>query len=277
MPYFNGKTKGANSMRIAAAAFAALLFCIGTSKAADAPVQVMIVGTFHMSNPGLDMHNSQVDDVLQPEPQAELGRVTEALARFRPSMVAVEWPDNDITRDRFNQYLAGTLAPSRNEVVQLGFRTAKLAGLDHVDGVDVDGDFPYEPVQAYAETHGEKAILDNANAQIQSMVDKQTAMLKTDGIAATFRWINDPALIARGNEFYRAMLRIGGGTDQPGAALLTGWYDRNFKICANIIHRTKPGDRVIVFYGSGHAFLLRQCIAETPGFTLVEANAYLPK
>jgi len=32
-----------------------------------------------------------------------------------------------------------------------------------------------------------------------------------------------------------------------------------------------------VFYGSGHAFLLRQCIQETPGFVLVEPNDYLPQ
>ena len=33
----------------------------------------------------------------------------------------------------------------------------------------------------------------------------------------------------------------------------------------------------MVFYGSGHAFLLRQCVSETPGFRLVEPNDYLPR
>ncbi|HEY0302433.1 MAG TPA: DUF5694 domain-containing protein [Rhizomicrobium sp.] len=40
---------------------------------------------------------------------------------------------------------------------------------------------------------------------------------------------------------------------------------------------SRPGDRIVVFYGAGHAFLLRQCVAGTPGFALVEPNAYLPK
>jgi hypothetical protein len=48
-------------------------------------------------------------------------------------------------------------------------------------------------------------------------------------------------------------------------------------ICANLVQLARPGDRIVVFYGSGHAFLLRQCVAETPGFRLVEANAYLPR
>jgi Family of unknown function (DUF5694) len=39
----------------------------------------------------------------------------------------------------------------------------------------------------------------------------------------------------------------------------------------------KPGDRIVVFYGAGHAYLLRQCVREVPGFELVEPNTYLPK
>jgi hypothetical protein len=43
------------------------------------------------------------------------------------------------------------------------------------------------------------------------------------------------------------------------------------------VQRAKPGDRVVVFYGSGHAFLLRQCVSEMPGYRLIEANDYLAK
>jgi hypothetical protein len=79
------------------------------------------------------------------------------------------------------------------------------------------------------------------------------------------------------NGFYRTMLRIGLGEDQPGVDLLTAWYHRNFQICANLLQIAKPGDRVVIFFGAGHAFPLRQCVAETPGYKLVEANDYLPE
>jgi len=52
---------------------------------------------------------------------------------------------------------------------------------------------------------------------------------------------------------------------------------RNFLICANLVEQSKPGDRIVVLYGFGHAFLLRQCVTETPAFKLVEPNAYLPR
>ncbi|HXM00010.1 MAG TPA: DUF5694 domain-containing protein [Rhizomicrobium sp.] len=244
--------------------------------AADAPVQVMIVGGFHMSNPGRDMHNLKVDDVLAPRRQAEIAAVNEGLLRFHPTMVDVEWSDADAA-PRYDSYVKGTLAPSRNEVVQLGFRLAKAAGLATVHGVDVEGDFPYDAVDAYAKAHGESALLDAQNAQVQAMVDRQGDILDKQGVAATLRFLNDPDRIRDDNAFYRTTLKIGGGADQPGAELLTAWYRRNFLICANIVQLAHPGDHVVVFYGSGHAFLLRQCIAETPGFELAEPNDYLPK
>ncbi|MGH6870680.1 MAG: DUF5694 domain-containing protein [Rhizomicrobium sp.] len=244
--------------------------------AAEAPVQVMIVGDFHMSNPGRDLHNLQVDDVLSPIRQAQIEAVTRGLLRFRPTMVDAEWPAG-LAAQRFDAFMNGTLAPSRNEVVQLGFRLAKEAGLSTVHGIDVDGDFPYDAVDAYAKAHGQSALLVGQNAAIENMVQRQADILRTAGVGATLRYLNDPALVARGNEFYRSTLKIGGGADQPGAGLLTAWYRRNFRICANLIQLAHPGDRVVVFYGSGHSFLLRQCVRETPGFKLVESNDYLPR
>jgi hypothetical protein len=260
-----------------AAAIAALPLAAQAAPAAEpAPVSVMIVGNFHMSNPGRDQHNMTVDDMLSPKRQAEIAAVTDALNRFHPTVVATEWPA-EITAERYPKYLAGTLDPSRNEVVQLGFRLAKTAGLKEVRGVDVDGEFPYEPVETYARAHGQGAILDEAQAEVGGAVKAQDEMLKTSSVAATLRYMNDPARIAGDNGFYRTTLKIGGGADQPGADLLTAWYRRNFLICANLVQLARPGDHIVVFYGAGHAFLLRQCVTETPGFKLVEPNDYLPK
>ena len=245
--------------------------------AADDPadVEVMIVGTYHMANPGRDLHNTRSDDVLAPKRQEELVGIAASLARFAPTVVAVEWPA-DTTRERYRAYRDGTLGESRNEVVQLGFRLAKAAGLDEVHGIDVDGDFPYGPVQAFAGAHGQGAVLADAHAGIGASVAALQARIDGGSIAQALRWLNEPRRIADDNAFYRQLLRIGAGDEQPGVDLLAAWYRRNFAICANLLQRAKPGDRAVVFYGSGHAFLLRQCVEETPGLRLVEANDHLP-
>jgi Family of unknown function (DUF5694) len=128
-----------------------------------------------------------------------------------------------------------------------------------------------------AAAHRQSAILDKANAEIEDFVKNQNHRLATGTIGSVLRFLNDPALVARGNDFYRQTLRIGTGAEQPGADLLAAWYKRNFLICANIVQLSKPGDRIVVLYGSGHTFLLRQCVSETPGIKLIEPNDYLPK
>jgi hypothetical protein len=260
----------------AAAVFMAPMTALATPAADPAPISVMIVGGFHMSNPGRDLHNMTVDDMLSPKRQAQIAAVTDGLNRFHPTVVAVEWPA-DIVATRYEQYLAGTLKPSTNEVVQLGFRLAHSAGLKHVNGIDADGDFPFDAVQAYAKAHGQSALVDKAQADIEAQVQEGDRIIRSGSVSAMLRHLNEPAAVAASNGFYRNMLKVGGGTEQPGADLLTAWYHRNFLICANLLQLAKPGDHVVIFYGSGHGLLLRQCVRETPGYRLVEPNAYLPK
>jgi hypothetical protein len=263
-------------IRIALAALlcAAPLAVSAAPAPAAPPVEVMIIGDFHMSNPGRDLHNVQVDDVLTPKRQAEIAAAVDGLARFKPTLVAAEW-SADVVRSRYAAFMAGTLAPSRNEVVQLGFRLAKETGAA-MYGVDVDGDFPYDAVATWAAAHGQTPLLDAAGADVEAFTKRTTQHLTSGGVSDALRFLNDPARIETDNGFYRTTLRIGGGTDQPGADLLAAWYKRNFLICANLVQLAKPGDRMVVFYGSGHAFLLRQCVRETPGFRLVEPNDFLP-
>ena len=43
------------------------------------PIQVMVLGTYHFGNPGLDLHNMKVDSVLTSARQAELADVATRL------------------------------------------------------------------------------------------------------------------------------------------------------------------------------------------------------
>ena len=253
----------------------------GAAQAVEAPspapvAQVMIVADFHMASPGRDIANMKVDDVLAPTRQAEIAAVTTALARFRPTVVAAEWPAKRAA-DRYVEYRAGGLRQSRNEVVQLGFRLAAAAGLERFVGIDADGDFPSELLEAFGKAHPDaRGPADRIAAAAQSAVAEQADTLSRQGVAATLRLLNTPARIVRDHGLYRDLIRVGAGDEQPGAGLLSAWYARNLQICARLVQSLRPGDRAVVFYGAGHAFLLRQCVSETPGLQLVEANDWLP-
>ncbi|HET7064185.1 MAG TPA: DUF5694 domain-containing protein [Rudaea sp.] len=255
----------------------------GLLVAGNAPAtEVMILGTYHMSNPGKDIHNLKADDVLVDKRQRELADVAAGLAKFRPTKVAVESPvDNGAPAKvaKYHDYLDGKLADSRNEVVQVGFRLAKQMKLADVWGIDVDGDFPFEAVQKFAEDgHPQLARrLASLGAEVESMLKGLEDTLKAGTVSQGLRYMNDPKRIVEGNAFYSTLLLYGAGNDQPGAALLTAWEGRNNQICARLMQLAQPDDRIVVLYGSGHAFLLRRCVQDMPGFKLVEANDYLPK
>ena len=246
------------------------------ARPAPAPAKVMIVGTFHLDNPGRDVFNVQVDDVLSERRQAELAGIATALARFAPTEVMVEWPEA-LTDERYASFRADTLPPSRNEVVQLGFRLAALRELERVRGIDVEGDFPFEPVKAYASSHGLAPRLEAALAGAGQEVQELSRRVRKGSLGSVLRYMNAPSRALENHAFYVDMLRYGEGDMQPGARLVGAWYARNLAICARLLQTLPAGGRAVVFFGEGHAYLLRQCVIEAPGVDLVEANDFLPK
>jgi hypothetical protein len=251
-----------------------------TSVLAAEPVQVLVLGAYHMDNPGLDLHNAKVDDVLSAERQKQVRAVVEGLARFKPTRVAVEWQADSQpghALPAYREYLAGKRKDSRNEIDQIGFRLAKR--MQHTDayGIDVAGEFPFEAVQAFAEQHGQAALLQQAMDTIAAKIKQFEQDQRTQSVAQLLRTMNDARTLARDHSWYMDALRYGAAGDQPGAKLVASWVGRNLQICARLMQIAEPGDRIVVLYGSGHGYLLRQCVQEIPGWKLVEANAYLPK
>jgi hypothetical protein len=256
------------------------LIVAGTATAQEAaslaPTKVMIVGTFHLDNPGKDVFNVQVDDVLTEKRQAELADVAKALAKFEPTEVMVEWPQA-ATDEQYASFRAGKLPPSRNEVVQLGFRLAKLRDLERVHGIDVAGEFPFDPVKEYASSHDMQPRLDAALAGAGKEVQVLSQKVREGSIGSVLRYMNTATRQLANHGFYVDMLRYGDGDTQPGARLVSAWYSRNLAICARLLQELPVGGRAVVFYGEGHAYLLRQCMIEAPGVELVEPNDFLPK
>ncbi|MEW5683616.1 MAG: hypothetical protein AB1942_01720 [Pseudomonadota bacterium] len=89
------------------------------------------------------------------------------------------------------------------------------------------------------------------------------------------RPLHSPARRARDEAFYRTM--VSGDLGAPCLDALSAGYRRNFAICANLVDRTRPGERVILLAASRDLSLLRQCLAETPGLRPVGPGDYRPR
>src|ERR1700749_1073671 len=123
--------------------------------------EVLVLGVYHMANPGRDIFNVQADDVLAPKRQREIAELAEALKQFRPTKIAVEADyGTDAIPKRYAEYLAGKHELTRNEIEQIGFRLAKELGHKSIYPVDADGDFPFQRVVNYAKATGQSAKLE---------------------------------------------------------------------------------------------------------------------
>jgi hypothetical protein len=165
----------ATTMTRAATAALLLAAAMAPAHAAEAGVQVLVLGTYHFANPGRDIVNTKVDDVLQPHRQAELEALTAQLARFAPTKVMVERDADQHEGQRLPSYdawRAGGRREVRNEVEQVGFRLASAMKHEAVYGIDADGDFPFEAVQAWAKKNGAEALL---HAQLDEIKQRSKA------------------------------------------------------------------------------------------------------
>lgn len=250
-------------------------------------IEVMILGSFHMDNPGADLNNAKVDPVTTPEKQAQLQAVADALARFNPTAIAVERIAADpatMLDHRYPDFKPADLLTKGDERVQIGYRLAAQLKLDRVyaiDEQDRDGEmsyFPYELVDAWATEHGRSDDLNAMGVVVQKELAQFEARQKTETIGRLLSDYNTPTsyMSEGGNAFYMEVMKFGAGADQPGAVLNGRWYARNAIIFAKLAQVAKPGDRIVVIYGAGHSYWLRNLVRQMPGYKLVEATDYLP-
>ncbi len=253
-----------------------------TSSPSPAPIQVMVLGAYHLGNPGQDLHNVKVDSVLTPEKQTELAEVADRLARFNPTKIAVEAVSEaqDFAYRKFENFTPEMLTKNPDERVQIGFRLAQQLKQKTVFGIDEQSEtidyFPFDKVEAYAKAHDKTAILDRMNGRMSKLQEEMETAQKTTPIRLMLANSNQPAgILSQHRDFYYNLLELGKQSDLPGAELNAAWYQRNAKIFGKLTQIAQPGDRVLVIFGAGHAFWLRHFVENTPGFQLVEVLDYL--
>lgn len=230
--------------------------------APPAKPEILVLGTFHMANPGSDVHNAQVDDVLSARRQREMAELLAVLKRFRPTKIAVEANVNSQRTSReYAEYLAGRYTLTRNEVDQIGFRLAKE--LDHptVYAVDASGDYPYMRVLNYAKANGRQAEFDTMANRVGERVKADADYLRAHTLLETLAHINADSSVTKWMASDFDYVPFGEPWEYAGSDLLGSWFQRNARIYRNILAlATAPDDRLLVVYGSGHLGWLRQMV-----------------
>ena len=265
------------NLLLSAALFAQPSTTLLRDRAEEDRPTLFVLGSPHFANPGRDLINVEVEDVLNERRQAEMELVVEQLAAFEPTHVAVEIePSRQAELDaRYRAYLEGQHQLSRNEVEQLGFRLAAAAGHQRVFAIDTyinsPGDGDDYDWYTYAQAHDQDRL-----AALSDPDSSGVIRLGEQSIGTWLREENTAEALAANHQMYFDIALIGNEEQHVGANWVGHWYARNLKIFENLVRLTdQPTDRIVVIYGAGHAHLLRQFAVESRAFRLVDVDDVL--
>lgn len=277
------------------------LFIFGVTTAQNSidktKVPVMTLGTFHFSYPNLDVIKTEKKDQVDlrsPKRQAEVEALVQQLKAFRPTRIVIEAPVADQPRidSQYRAYREGKFSLPVGEEYQVGFRLAKLLGLERVYCVDTWGNIDYfmttsekgemdyreerrlqmERYEAFTDSLVKAGALERQKLQAKAPGSYQTLSQILATMNSSERLKKDHSAYFGARFRFEAEPYDYTGTDW----LALSWYSRNLRIFRNVLRiPSDPTDRILLIYGAGHAYLLNQLFDESLTHRAVSPLPYL--
>ncbi len=261
---------------------------------------VMILGSTHLANDGLDVYNTKMDDISTPKRQREVEQLVEQLKKFKPTKIALERDEkmhSAGTHTEYQGYLEGTYQLKRGEGDQIGFRLAKQMGHPKLYCVDYRIDYrkddPFIPwgefnldlidYRGFAKTHNLEHLLPPP----PTIEGKVTQDEKGATWIEPEKYISIIDMYVRDNHpqgrrlshqrYIRWIARVGLADEYPGANwVVHSWYARNLKIFVNLTRLTESADeRILLIIGAGHVYLVQQFFEESGDYIIENPLEYL--
>ncbi len=242
--------------------------------------ELLMLGTFHFKDAGLDGYKPEYDiDIMSEQRQKELREVLDIIKKFKPTKIALE-----VKKSRqghldslYNEYLAGRLELSANEIYQVGFRLAKELGHTKVYAIDAttrgfyDGDGEYDERENYFLKKADPKLIEREEAMSKRFFELYAAEDKQKiqhTLLESLLYENDPERRRIGHGHYIiGNFKMGEGDDYFGADSSVYWYLRNARIFHNLLRlQEDKRERVFLLIGAGHLPYLEFMGASSPDF-----------
>ncbi len=236
----------------------------------ESQTKVMVLGTFHFHK------TPDFYDIMDEDKQQELKAVINSLTGFRPDKIALEasYKDSAKIDSLYQRYVAGTHELTNNERQQLGFRLAEKLNHPSVYSIDYKQPWPYGKVMKWAKENKPGYIEFYKNWK-KSIGSYQDSLFKHATLRENLKWLNSKPHDDRLHEVRMRTAELGGGSNFVGTKTMASSYERNLKIFSNLAHIAESGDRILVIYGSGHNYFLKEFVEMHPDMNLVEVADYL--
>ncbi len=253
--------------------------------------KAMVLGVFHFANPGLDSYKPKYPfNILEEKRQEELEMLLNKIAGYKPTKILLEWDRikmDSITNERFKNFLSGTFSidDKSNEVYQIGFRLAEKSGHNKIycsdasaDWFGVELDWENYDAETYLKSKGQYEKC--TRYDFQSFYELSDSLKTVQSLTEHFVMLNSPENRLKDHQAYLTEIILeGAGDNYLGADAVAKWYRRNLRIYANAYDLTDfdTEERLLLIYGSGHVWQLRQLFIDSPDFEYIEPNEYLTK
>lgn len=256
--------------------FILCLFCSFVSIAGNAQqkkTKVLLLGSFHFDNPGLDVAKFENANILSPGRQTEVLEVVEKIKQFRPDKIFIEMPAEQQQRldSNFNKYKAGELKLGASETHQIAYRVAKElnhAGLYAVDYTEAS--FPFDSLMKSATAAKQFEFLGMIKQTIESVEKDFNESLKTKTVKDILLHHNSPEMTQIAVGMYYEFLIAGEKGNHVGSYLTSEWWRRNMIIYENVLKRLDgKEERILILFGSGHTALLNEMMKYNQKLELV--------
>lgn len=252
--------------------------------------KAMVLGLFHFNNPGLDSYKPRFPfDILEPKRQDELNQLLEKIKEYKPTKILLEVnriKGDSIINERYINFLADdyNISEKRNEIYQIGFKLAEKMNHSQLYctdasanwfGVELDWD-NYDGA-AYLKAKGQYEKY--SRYDYESFYELKDSLKTVQTLTEHLSMVNNPKNRLKDHQAYLTTILEGAGDNYLGADNVGRWYRRNLRIFANAydIASFDKEDRLLLIYGAGHVWQLRQFFKDSPDFEYVEPNDYLNK
>lgn len=241
--------------------------------------QILLIGTFHYANPGLDVAKVKTFNVMSEKSQKELEIMSDKIKKFGPDKIFVEWKfAKQAELDKFyNKNTDSLLKKDLNEITQLALRTAKKLNHKKMYGIDYRTRFPYDSLMMSMEKANQKDLMKKTTESTQKFVKDNNERMAKSSLTDLMLYYNEKASNEDNIQWYLEVAnRAGNPDDFTGASLVSNWYKRNLYMYSLVQKLTESTDnKIMVLLGAGHAAMLREFLAHDPEFEIVELSTVL--
>lgn len=211
--------------------------------------EILLLGSYHFA---------QSPELMKGK-QAEILELTQFLAEFKPTKIAVEW-------EKSEQTVLETLFADKkrvldiNEVEQIGFGLANQLGLEKVFAVNWAGQLTQEDM---AQLH--QALTEGYPEVLQTMKDhgaKSSTISPDETLLESYRKLNDQQLIRETERMYLSFVEVENAGHNIGVSFLSKWMERELAIVKNTAELVEvPEERILLIIGADHLWMLQKLFA----------------